>query len=314
MTDIFTRARNYLAKLPPAISGSDGHPTTYKAALAVVKGFNFTPEQALPLLWEWNENCVPPWTKAELEHKLADAAKSPKPAGYLLQDDRAPIDHGADKAAKRRTWPALRKPTGEDLATIAAQRGVSAEAAYLIACHRHLWCCRWRDVECLAIRSGSFAQVRRMDGQPFPQADGKPVKALNLPGSEGAFLIPCGVGNPDVPVILTEGAISIVEAAEATLRADATTGTLHSVAVLAAVSASSRFTADHLEKLKGHRVRIVADNDHAGQEAAANWTANLRAAGCAVDCIRMPTGCKDLGDAIKTIPPADSIWHQLLTF
>lgn len=316
MKDILTRAKNYLAKLPPAISGSDGHPATFKAGLALTKGFNLTPEQALPLMLEWNENCAPPWTKAELEHKLADAAKSTKPSGYLFQEkDTAPAKRDLTPAEKRtHLWPAFRKPAPEDLATIAALRGVSPEAAHLMTIHRHLWRCRWRDAECLAIRSGTFTQVRRLDGQPFPKRDGKPVKALNLPGSEGSFLNPGGMGNLDVPVILTEGAVSILESTESILRADATTGTLHSVAILAAVSASSRFTTGLLRKLAGRRVRIIADNDHAGQEAAANWTASLRAAGCNVDAATMPAGSKDLGDALRAIPATDSLWHQLLTF
>lgn len=191
---------------------------------------------------------------------------------------------------------------------------MSVESAALIAGHRHLWRCRWRGEECLAIRKGTFAQVRRMDGQPFTRQDGNTVKALNLAGSEGAFLNPGGMGAPEVPVILTEGAISILEAAEAILRADSTAGPLHSVAVLAAVSASSRFTAGHLAKLAGRRVRIIPDNDPAGQEAAANWTATLRTAGCTVDAIRLPAGSKDLGDALRAIPATDSFWQQLLTF
>ena len=311
---IITRARNYLAKLPPAIAGSGGDAATYKAALALVRGFSIPPPQALPLLVEWNAACLPSWTEGELRAKLASAARSATPAGYLLQDDRAPVDPGADRVAKRRTWPSLRRPTADDLIAIAALRHVSTEAAGIVASHRHLWRCRWRDAECFAIRSGTFAQVRRLDGQPFTRPDGSTLKALNLPGSEGAFLNPGGMGNPDVPVILTEGAISILESADATRRADAITRTLHPLAILAAVSAGSRFTTGHLQRLAGRRVRIIPDADTAGKDAAAHWTATLRTAGCTVDCVRMPAGCKDLGDALRHLPAGDSFWQQLLTF
>lgn len=315
MQNIIERARKYLAKIPPAIAGSGGHTATLKAAIAMVRGFNLTPEQALPLMLEWNAACSPEWTEADLRHKLTDAAKSATSAGYLLANDKAvPVDEGAEKAAKRREWPIFKKPTEEDRQTIATLRGVSPDAVYLMACHGHLWRCRWRDAECLAIRSGTFAQARRMDGQPFTQRDGSTVKALNLPGSEGAFLNPAGMGRADVPIIITEGAISILEAAEAIQRADINTGTMHPVAILAAVSASSRFTAAYLATLAGRRVRIIADNDTAGHEAAANWTATLRAVGCTADAIKLPPGLKDLGDALKAVPATDSLWQSILTF
>ena len=327
--DTIERARRYLAGIPPAIAGSGGDAATYKAALALVKGFSLTPAQALPLLMAWNAACQPPWPESALRGKLASAARSATPAGYLLQDEwhsptsaarprrsapAAPLDEAAQKAAKRRQWPAFQRPAAEDLAAIAALRHVTRDAAALIAAHRHLWRCRWRDAECLAIRCGSFAQVRRMDGQLFKRSDGSTVKALNLPGSEGAFLNPGGMGHPDVPVILTEGAISILEAAEAILRADSHASPLHSAAVLSAVSAGSRFTAGHLQKLTGRRVRIIPDADTAGQDAAAHWTVSLRTAGCTVDCVKLPAGCKDLGDALRHIPATDSFWQQLLTF
>lgn len=312
--NIITRARNYLAKLPPAISGSGGHAATFKAARALVRGFNLTPEHALPLMLEWNTACCPPWTEAALRHKLNSAARSATPAGYLLHDHDAKVDTGTDKALKRRHWPVFRKPTPDDLVTIAALRGVSVASAQLIAAHRHLWRCQWHEAECLAIHAGTFAQVRRLDGLPFAHKDDSTVKALNLPGSEGAFLNPGGMGAPSVPVIVTEGAISILEAAEALQRADLITGTLIPVAVLAAASASSHFKDGDLQKLAGRRVRIIGDTDNAGQDAAANWYATLRAAGCVVDCIRLPAGNKDLGDALRTIPAADSFWQQLFTF
>lgn len=312
--DTLTRARRYLAGIPAAIAGSGGDIATYKAAAALVKGFDLPEPEAMPLMLEWNTACMPPWTEGQLRAKLASAARGASPSGYLMRDHASPVECGAEKPAKRRQWPAFRSATPADLAHIAALRGVSMDAAGLIASLGHVWRCRWRGEECLAIRSGIFAQARRMDGQPFTRQDGSTVKALNLPGSEGSFLNPGGMGTDDVPVIITEGAVSILEAAEAILRADSTAGRLLSVAVLAAVSASSRFTAGHLTKFAGRRVRIIPDADPAGQAAAAHWTASLRAAGCTVDAIRLPAGLKDLGDALRDIPAGDSFWPQLLTF
>jgi hypothetical protein len=223
-------------------------------------------------------------------------------------------NEAARKANVRSNWPSLRRPLSCDLATIAALRHVSLDAVALIAALRHLWRCRWQAVECLAIRSGTFAQMRRIDGLPFTKKDGSTIKALNLPGSEGTFLNPGGMGEPEVPVILTEGAISLLEAAETIRRADGYSGPLHSVAVVAAVSASSRFSPSQLARIKDRRVRIIPDADSAGQEAAAIWAVQLRSAGCTVDCVKMPAGCKDLGDALRLIPADDSIWEKFLTF
>ena len=312
--DTIERARRYLAGIPPAIAGSGGDAATYKAALALMKGFSLTPEQALPLLLEWNAACLPQWSEGDLRAKLTSAARSATPASYLLHDDRTPVNTGADKAAKRGKWPRFCPPSPDDLALIAAMRNVSPTAPLVMTNLRHLWRCRWSDTECIVIHSGTFAQVRRLDGQPFTRSDGGTIKALNFPGSEGKFLNPGGMENPEEPIILTEGAISVLETVEVILRANAITGTVPSVAVLAAVSAGSRFTASQLAKLKGRRVRIIPDADPAGQEAAANWTATLRAAGCTVDCARLPAGCKDLGDALRHIPAGDSFWPQLLTF
>jgi Bifunctional DNA primase/polymerase, N-terminal/AAA domain len=86
---IIDRARAYLAKTPPAISGQGGHDATFWAACCLVLGFNLSPVDALPLLLEWNDRCVPPWSEKELRHKLDSANQRPGERGKLLGDDRA---------------------------------------------------------------------------------------------------------------------------------------------------------------------------------------------------------------------------------
>jgi hypothetical protein len=72
---VVRRARAYLAKVEPAVSGQGGHNATFRAACLLVQKFGLTFEQAWPLLKEWNERCEPPWSDAELRHKLKDALK-----------------------------------------------------------------------------------------------------------------------------------------------------------------------------------------------------------------------------------------------
>jgi len=85
---VVDRAAAYLAKIPPAVSGESGHDTTFHAACVLVRDFDLSIEDALPILAEWNERCVPPWSDRELLHKLQDADKAPGERGRALQSDR----------------------------------------------------------------------------------------------------------------------------------------------------------------------------------------------------------------------------------
>lgn len=86
-TDVDIRAVEYLAKLDPAISGAGGHMATFRAALALVRGFALTPSRALQILaCHYNPRCQPPWSEAELAHKVESAAGAHStPNGYLLE-------------------------------------------------------------------------------------------------------------------------------------------------------------------------------------------------------------------------------------
>lgn len=85
--DIMERARRYVATLPRAVAGQGGHDATFRAACALVHGFDLDEGAALTVLREWNgTHCDPQWSESELEHKVRSAkgAASDKPAGYLV--------------------------------------------------------------------------------------------------------------------------------------------------------------------------------------------------------------------------------------
>lgn len=85
--DVHKRARAYLAKMPAAVSGSGGSNPTYAAAVALVHQFELSAADALALLTtDYNPRCSPPWSDAELRHKVEDAVNKPhnKPKGSLL--------------------------------------------------------------------------------------------------------------------------------------------------------------------------------------------------------------------------------------
>ena len=86
---LLDRARSYLAKCPPAISGAGGHNTTFTVAVALTHGFNLSRADATMLLKEYNLKCSPAWSDNELNHKINEAIKTEhdKPAGHLANAD-----------------------------------------------------------------------------------------------------------------------------------------------------------------------------------------------------------------------------------
>lgn len=80
---VLDRARKYLAKMPAAVSGQDGHGRTFNAACILTLGFGLPANEALGLLREYNQVCQPPWTDKELLHKISDSLKQPGERNYL---------------------------------------------------------------------------------------------------------------------------------------------------------------------------------------------------------------------------------------
>lgn len=89
-----TRARAYLARIPPAVSGQHGHDQTFKAACSIVEGFDLDTETAYALLSEWNAGCEPPWSEKDLRHKINDADKKATRRGHLLEQAASPRTRG----------------------------------------------------------------------------------------------------------------------------------------------------------------------------------------------------------------------------
>jgi hypothetical protein len=83
---LLERARRYIAKCLPAISGQSGHNATFHVAAVLVHGFALGEADALALLREFNQRCLPPWSEGELIHKIRSAviAAHLLPRGHLL--------------------------------------------------------------------------------------------------------------------------------------------------------------------------------------------------------------------------------------
>ncbi|MBL8798896.1 MAG: bifunctional DNA primase/polymerase [Planctomycetia bacterium] len=79
------RAAAYLAKVPEAVSGEGGHDRTFHVACLLVRDFALDLDTARAVFEDFNVRCDPPWSEAELEHKLEDADQFEEPRGGKLQ-------------------------------------------------------------------------------------------------------------------------------------------------------------------------------------------------------------------------------------
>jgi hypothetical protein len=106
--DLVERARKYLSRMEPSVSGSNGHNALLSAAGALVNGFDFDDGLAMQLLQEeFNPRCSPPWSERELRHKINQTRKlggKDKP-GYLIGENRERHTAPARPASNRGQEP-----------------------------------------------------------------------------------------------------------------------------------------------------------------------------------------------------------------
>jgi len=106
MKTVFERARTYLMKMPPAVSGQGGQAATFEAAQVLARGFNLPYSEAISLLNEYNAHCSPQWGQKDLERKLRDAyEKSALPIGYLLNERPTASNYRAPVIRKEKAEP-----------------------------------------------------------------------------------------------------------------------------------------------------------------------------------------------------------------
>lgn len=111
--DPIDRARAYITKCPPAVSGQKGHDQTYKVACSLVLEFGaLMPGDAVwQVLTEYNQTGLPPFSLHDLEHKLRDAyskvtPRPPIPVGIpsLLQSPILPATHTSSWPDRNDAW------------------------------------------------------------------------------------------------------------------------------------------------------------------------------------------------------------------
>lgn len=86
---VMERARRYVARMQPAVSGDGGSSQTASVACVLLNGFALDYHDALTILQEYNQRCLPPWSDHELHRKLEWAEEEADgERGYLLNSNR----------------------------------------------------------------------------------------------------------------------------------------------------------------------------------------------------------------------------------
>ena len=79
------RARRYLERVPPAITGQHGDVQTFRVCCRIVRGFALEDDEAVEVLQRWNARCQPPWSETDLREKVRSARRyGREPIGGLL--------------------------------------------------------------------------------------------------------------------------------------------------------------------------------------------------------------------------------------
>lgn len=101
---IIAAARKYVSTMPEAVAGKRGHDHTFAVACRLIIDFDLTVEQAMPIMLEYNQRCLPPWTYNQLQHKLNSANED-------ADQERGRLRQQADEPTSRYTgWEPLDGP------------------------------------------------------------------------------------------------------------------------------------------------------------------------------------------------------------
>lgn len=136
---VIERARRYIAKMPPSISGQHGHDRLFEAACRLVKGFGLSVTEALPLIRKYNERAIPNWNEEDLVRKLEQAIdrEDPRPSGYLLHRETQPtVSIQANSHPVKRDDEAL-PPLPGPMFPVSVPDFVPVPTAFVTECLQH---------------------------------------------------------------------------------------------------------------------------------------------------------------------------------
>ncbi|MBI3416475.1 MAG: hypothetical protein HY043_14360 [Verrucomicrobia bacterium] len=293
------RARAYLARIPGAISGSGGHAATFHVACVLVNGFDLSTDEALSLFSNWNAVCQPPWSEAELRHKLTSALRSShtKPRGHLLGDAQPVLTFRPARitpalAPVIRPFPdrsGFAPGTTDQIQRLASMRPYHREGLEWASERGLLVFGQWRGFDCYGVTdaSGRVLELRRMDGDPFPAVPGTSLverKSHSVKGSQKQWPLGIIEDRKFAAVALVEGLPDFLTGHHVSLWEQASHHTKRDARCVpvAMLSSSPEIHADALALFRGKHVRIFAHAEGAGLIGAAKWQAQLQAVSSAI--------------------------------
>ena len=127
-------------------------------------------------------------------------------------------------------------------------------------------------------KTGQNIQVRRLDGEPWPQIN---AKAWTLPSSHASWPIGLEESLHYPIVLLVEGGPDLLAAAHFAW----CEGRDKETAIVAMLGASQKMKSVALAALAGKRIRIFSHNDRSGIAATKRWAKQLKNVGSVVDAV-----------------------------
>jgi hypothetical protein len=260
------RARAYLDKLPPAISGQGGHKAAFLAAVAMAHGFALSEAEAVDILRTvYNPKCQPEWSEEELLHKVRDAisGRHKKPRGHLF--DRA---QNANRPSGGRDWNAKAKECAASWSMngvrIAEQLGLPVAAIQRVA----------------MLGSADWGRIGGVVTWPEHDGDGEVIgiayrteagEKKAMKGSKRGIILSTDwkTVRPGLPLIIAEGMSDLASVAHAGFAAIARPSKALKPANAAKMLAGLLGTTEHTEIL------LLADVDDAGERSNAVAIASL---------------------------------------
>jgi hypothetical protein len=304
----------YIDAIPRAMTGHGGDQQTYKVCSVLVNDFALGELQAWPLLREWNDKCLPPWSDHDLRTKLHSAMRCahPKPRGNKLRSDPwAP-------AQKQPVASGFTVGSQDQLRRLAALRDIGPEGLEWAQERGLLVFGRWHEQECYGVTDSSknCFELRRLDGKSFPAfRELSERKSHALAGSNKKWPLGILEAKAFPYVALVEGLPDLLAAHYIALSEQASHYSRRDVrcAPVAMLSATPDIDTSALSHFKDKWVRIFphADESGIGLKGAAKWHRQLSNAGVRCDLfdltrLRDETNgqVKDLNDFVRLTDPS----------